>query len=56
LPTDQPHLILGDGTPVLLRRFMTEDAARYPDLLREVTTEDLRLRFFSVPGAKRGAA
>jgi RimJ/RimL family protein N-acetyltransferase len=44
---NEPHLILGDGTPVLLRRLVPEDAALYPDFLSEVTADDLRLRFFA---------
>jgi GNAT superfamily N-acetyltransferase len=44
---NEPHLILRDGTPVLIRRLVAEDAALYPDFLREVTAEDLRLRFFA---------
>ena len=43
----EPHLILRDGTPVLIRRLLAEDAALYPDFLREVTAQDLRLRFFA---------
>jgi RimJ/RimL family protein N-acetyltransferase len=41
------RLILRDGTPVLIRRLVAEDAALYPDFLSEVTPEDLRLRFFA---------
>ena len=41
------HLILRDGTPVLIRRLLTKDITLYPDFLREVTAEDLRLRFFA---------
>jgi RimJ/RimL family protein N-acetyltransferase len=41
------HVVLRDGTPVLLRPLKPEDAALYPDFLREVTAEDLRLRFFA---------
>jgi acetyltransferase len=44
---NEPHLILRDGTPVLIRRLVPEDAALYPDFLSEVTAEDLRLRFFA---------
>jgi RimJ/RimL family protein N-acetyltransferase len=44
---NEPHLILGDGMPVLLRQLAAEDAALYPDFLSEVTAEDLRLRFFA---------
>jgi RimJ/RimL family protein N-acetyltransferase len=43
----EAHLILRDGTPVLIRRLMAEDAALYPDFLSEVAAEDLRLRFFA---------
>jgi len=32
---------------VLIRRLQPEDMALYPDLLREVSAEDLRLRFFA---------
>jgi GNAT superfamily N-acetyltransferase len=42
-----PHLILRDGTPILIRRLVAEDAALYPDFLSEVSAEDLRLRFFA---------
>lgn len=45
--SDQRHVLLRDGTPVLIRRLMTEDAALYPDFLSEVTAADLRLRFFA---------
>jgi hypothetical protein len=41
----EAHLTLRDGTPVLIRRLVAEDAALYPDFLSDVT-EDLRLRFF----------
>jgi RimJ/RimL family protein N-acetyltransferase len=44
---NEPHFILRDGTPVLIRRLVAEDAALYPDFLSEVTAEDLRLRFFA---------
>jgi GNAT superfamily N-acetyltransferase len=43
---NEPHLILLDGTPILIRRLLARDAALYPDFLKEVTAEDLRLRFF----------
>jgi RimJ/RimL family protein N-acetyltransferase len=43
---NEPHLAQRDGTPVLIRRLVAEDAALYPDFLSEVTAEDLRLRFF----------
>ncbi len=41
------HVKLLEGTPVLLRPLRVEDAALYPDFLKEVTAEDLRLRFFA---------
>ncbi len=44
---NEPHLILSDETPVLIRRLVQEDAALYPDFINEVTVEDLRLRFFA---------
>jgi RimJ/RimL family protein N-acetyltransferase len=43
---NEAHLALRDGTPVLIRRLVAEDAALYPDFLSDVTAEDLRLRFF----------
>ena len=43
---NEAHLNLRDGTPVLIRRLVAEDAALYPDFLSNVTAEDLRLRFF----------
>ncbi len=43
---NESHLTLRDGTPVLIRQFVAEDAALYPDLLSDVTAGDLRLRFF----------
>jgi RimJ/RimL family protein N-acetyltransferase len=44
---NDPHLTLHDGTRVLIRRLVAEDAALYPDFLSDVTAEDLRLRFFA---------
>ena len=41
------HLTLRDGERVLIRPLKPEDAALYPDFLKEVTQTDLRLRFFS---------
>ena len=41
------HVTLLDGTPVLFRPLKPEDAALYPDFLKEVTPDDLRLRFFA---------
>jgi acetyltransferase len=43
---NEPHLTLRDGTSVLIRRLVPEDAALHPDFLGDVTAEDLRLRFF----------
>jgi hypothetical protein len=42
----EAHLTLRDGTPVLIRRLLAEDAGLYPDFLSDLTAEDLRLRFF----------
>lgn len=44
---NESHVLLRDGTAVLIRRLMAEDAALYPDFLSDVTSEDLRLRFFA---------
>jgi acetyltransferase len=51
---DQPDLGLSDlherirgGERVLIRRVRPEDMTLYPDFLRDVTAEDLRLRFFA---------
>jgi RimJ/RimL family protein N-acetyltransferase len=44
---NEARLTLRDGTPVLIRRLLAEDAALYPDFLSDVTAEDLRLRFFA---------
>src|ERR1700730_17900143 len=33
--------------PVLLRPLKVEDGALYPDFLKDVTAQDLRMRFFS---------
>jgi acetyltransferase len=44
---NESHVLLRDGTPVLIRRLMAEDAALYHDFLSDVTAEDLRLRFFA---------
>ena len=35
------------GERVLIRRVRPEDMALYPDFLRNVSAEDLRLRFFA---------
>ena len=44
---NEPYSSLPDGTPILIRRLVAEDAALYPDFLSEITAEDLRLRFFA---------
>jgi acetyltransferase len=41
------HVNLRDGEKVLIRPLVPDDAALYPDFLHEVTTDDLRLRFFA---------
>jgi RimJ/RimL family protein N-acetyltransferase len=41
------HIVLLDGDKVLLRPLKPEDVALYPDFLSEVTSDDLRLRFFA---------
>ena len=41
------HVTLRDGTKVFFRPLKPDDVALYPDFLREVTREDLRLRFFA---------
>ncbi|HEY0224018.1 MAG TPA: GNAT family N-acetyltransferase [Pseudolabrys sp.] len=43
----EQHIKLLDGERVLLRPLEPEDAALYPDFLTEVTSQDLRLRFFA---------
>src|ERR1051326_6449813 len=53
--TLERHVVLRDGTKVLIRPLKVEDATLYPDFMREVSLDDLRLRFFAalreVPGA-----
>jgi len=44
---NEAHVTLRDGTPVLIRRLLADDAALYPDFLGDVTKADLRLRFFA---------
>jgi acetyltransferase len=41
------HIVLRDGEKVFIRPLRPEDAVLYPDFLREVTADDLRLRFFA---------
>lgn len=44
---NEEHALIRDGTPVLVRQLTPADATFYPDFLRDVTAEDLRLRFFA---------
>ncbi len=41
------HETARGGERVLIRALQSEDMALYPDFLRDVSAEDLRLRFFS---------
>jgi acetyltransferase len=41
------HVTLLDGEKVFLRPLTVDDARLYPDFLAEVTSDDLRLRFFA---------
>jgi len=41
------HVVLRDGERVLIRPLKVEDASLYPNFLKEVIAEDLRLRFFA---------
>jgi len=41
------HVVLLAGERVLLRPLKVADGALYPDFLSDVTTDDLRLRFFA---------
>jgi len=41
------HVTLLTGEKVLIRPLIVADATLYPDFLSDVTTEDLRLRFFA---------
>ena len=43
----EQRVTLLDETSVLIRPLKAEDAALYPDFLKEVTGADLRLRFFA---------
>jgi acetyltransferase len=47
MASNEPNLILRDGTSVLIRRLEARDAALYPDFLSDVAAEDLRLRFLA---------
>ncbi|MDO9411283.1 MAG: GNAT family N-acetyltransferase [Pseudolabrys sp.] len=42
------HVVLSTGAKVHIRPLKVADAALYPDFLKQVTIEDLRLRFFAV--------
>jgi hypothetical protein len=46
LGLDEFHETIRGGERVLIRRARPEDMALYPDFLRDVSSEDLRLRFF----------
>jgi acetyltransferase len=41
------HQLLSDGTPLLIRPVRPEDESLYPPFLRQVTQDDLRMRFFA---------
>ena len=41
------HVTLLDGQKVLIRPLAAADASLYPDFLDDVTSDDLRLRFFA---------
>jgi acetyltransferase len=43
----ESHVTLLDGTPIIIRPLRPEDAALYPNFLADVTSDDLRLRFFA---------
>jgi acetyltransferase len=45
--SSQLHETIRGGERVLIRRERPEDMALYPDFLRNVSAEDLRLRFFA---------
>jgi acetyltransferase len=45
--TRELHETLRGGERVLIRRFRDQDAALYADFLRDVSADDLRLRFFA---------
>src|SRR6516225_10865864 len=45
--SSQLHETIRGGERVLIRRVRPEDMALYPDFLRDVSAEDLRLRFFA---------
>ncbi len=45
--TDELHESVGGGERVLIRRFRPEDKALYMDFLHDISSDDLRLRFFA---------
>ena len=45
--TYELHKTVGGGERVLIRRFRPEDKALYSDFLRDISSDDLRLRFFA---------
>lgn len=45
--THELHETVRGGERVLIRRFRAEDRALYADFLRDVSADDLRLRFFA---------
>jgi acetyltransferase len=47
LGSRETHQRVRGGERVLIRRAKLEDAALYPDFVRDVGTDDLRLRFFA---------
>src|SRR5215475_10027799 len=47
LGSSELHQTIRGGEHVLVRRVRPEDMALYPDFLRDVSAEDLRLRFFA---------
>ena len=47
LGSSELHQTTRGGERVLIRRVRPEDMALYPDFLRDVSAEDLRLRFFA---------
>jgi len=43
----ETHVRLLDGDGVLIRPLTVKDGALYPDFLKDITSDDLRLRFFA---------
>jgi RimJ/RimL family protein N-acetyltransferase len=43
----ESHVTLLDGTPIFIRPLRPDDGVLYPDFLANVTSDDLRLRFFA---------